>query len=273
MRYFFDGLYTPDPGVIDGLLALSVLYCLAIGPARKYLAPKEPFEKWRAASFAMGVLVLTIAVASPIDYIGETYLFSVHMFQHSLLIFVIPPFFIFGIPNWLSNFFFRTEGLGKILKFFVHPIPACFFFNSMLILWHFPSLYEFALRDSAVHLLEHLSFTIVSIFMYWPLLGPSPNGKSLHYGLKILYILAVNIGQLPLYGVLTLSETVLYPTYAEAPRYFPTVGPLEDQVLGGVVMMLIGSVFMFGGLMYCFYRWYCSEVDADTVGAHPIRLR
>lgn len=259
MGELLSGLFTPDPGVIDGLLAISVLYALAVGPARKYLAPEEPFERNRAISFTIGFLILVIAVATPIDHIGETYLFSVHMLQHVLLMFALPPFLIYGTPVWLADFLFRTEGLGKVLRFFVHPLVACVLFNAVLIFWHFPAFYELALRDSFVHLLEHVTFVAVSIFMYWPLMGYESTRTPVHYGVRILYVLGVSLGQIPLFAVLTFSPTVLYPTYANAPRYYPGLNAITDQMLGGVIMKLVAAIFMFTGLVVYFYRWYNSE--------------
>lgn len=259
MRELLDGLFTPDPGVVDGIMALSLIYALAVGPGRKYLAPDQPFEKKRAASFAVGVLILIGAVATPIDHIGETYLFSVHMLQHVLLMFFLPPFLIWGTPPWLADFLFRTEGLGKILQFCVRPVPAGILFNLVLILWHFPAFYELALRDPLVHLLEHVTFIAVSIFMYWPLIGRDNTTKPVHYGIKIIYVLAVTLGQLPLFAVLTFAPTPIYPTYERAPRYIADLTALGDQMLGGVIMKLVAAIFMFGGLAIYFYHWYRSE--------------
>ena len=257
---FLGGLLTPDPGVIDGILALSIVYGLAVGPARKKLAPNKPFEKWRALSFAIGVLILIVAVATPIDHIGETYLFSVHMVQHVLLMFFLPPFLILGTPIWLADFLFRTEGLGKLFRFMVHPVVACISFNAVLIFWHFPAFYELALRDSLVHLLEHVTFIVVSICMYWPLLGRDTTLKPVHYGLRILYVLAVSLAQIPLFAVLTFAPEPLYATYANAPRFYADLTPIGDQMLGGVVMKLVTAVYMFVGLAVFFYRWYLAEV-------------
>ena len=259
MRAFFDGLFTPDPGVVDGIFALALIYGLAVGPGRRYLAPDIPFDKKRACYFGIAVLILVGAVATPLDHIGETYLFSVHMLQHVILMFALPPFLILGTPPWLADFLFRTEGLGKILKWWVHPITAAFLFNAVLIFWHFPAFYELALRDPLVHLLEHVTFIAVSVAMYWVLMGKDGTVKPLHNGLKLLYVLAVSLGQIPLFGVLTFSPDVLYPTYAKAPRLYESLSPLTDQVLGGVIMKLVAAVFMFTGLVVYFYRWYLVE--------------
>lgn len=255
---FFSGIFTPDPGVVDGILALLVLYILAVWPLRKHLAPGAPLEKGRVVAFVTGVLVLILAVATPIDTIGESSLFSVHMLQHVILMFILPPFLIWGCPNWLIDFALRMEGFGPILRFFTKPVVACFFFNFLLILWHIPSMYEFALRDSFVHLLEHVCYVVTAIAMYWPLLEPGTEPSKTHPGVKLLYILAVSLAQLPLFAALCFSEHVLYPTYAAAPR-ITDLSPLEDQILGGVIMKITAILFTVVNIVVCFYRWAKTE--------------
>ena len=240
MAEFFSGLFTPDPGVVDGILAISVIYVLAIWPLRRYLAPEQPLEKWRIGLFFTGVLVLILAVATPIDEIGETYLFSVHMFQHVLLIFVVPPLFLVGLPNWLVDFLF----------------------NFTLLFWHIPAFYDLALRDSSIHLLEHISFVVTSILMFWPLIDPGTKSKQQanHPGIKILFILGVSIGQLPLFAALTFSTRVFYPTYEKAPRLESfNITPLDDQILGGAIMKISAIIYMVVGLIVYLYRWYRDE--------------
>lgn len=259
MTELFSGLFTPAPGVVDGILAISVLYVLAVWPLRKHLAPDQPFEKWRFVSYFFGVAILILAVATPLDEIGEKYLFSAHMLQHVILIFLMPPFLLLGCPAWLANFLLRTEGLGKVLSFLVKPVVACLLFNFMLAFWHIPAFYEWALRDSFVHLAEHVCFVVTALLMYWPLLDPAQSQARDHPGIKVLYILAVSIGQLPLFAALTFSSEVFYPTYAAAPRYFHDLSPIDDQILGGAIMKLSAVAYMFLGLCVYFYRWYRSE--------------
>lgn len=258
MFEFFEGLFTPAPGVVDGILAISVIYLLAVGPGRRYLAPGQPFERWRAGLFFTGVAILILAVATPIDSIGEKYLFSVHMLQHVILIFLMPPFLMIGCPTWLVDFILRTEGLGAVLRFLIKPVVAAFLFNFMLIWWHIPAFYELALRDNFVHLAEHVCFVGTAILMYWPLLEPSKVVPPSHPGIKLLYILGVSILQLPLFAALCFSTKVFYPTYANAPR-IADLTPIDDQILGGAIMKMSAVFYMFIGLSVFFYRWYQSE--------------
>ena len=42
-----------------------------------------------------------LALASPLDTIGDTYLFTAHMVQHLLLILGVAPLLLAGTPGWL----------------------------------------------------------------------------------------------------------------------------------------------------------------------------
>ena len=63
-------------------------------------APPPDRQAW---SFFAGVVVLLFAQCSPLDALGDTYLFSAHMIQHLLLLLIVPPLLILGIPAWLAE--------------------------------------------------------------------------------------------------------------------------------------------------------------------------
>ena len=72
-------------------------------------------------------------------------------------------------------------------------------------------------------------------------------------------------GQFPVFGFLTFSGEVLYPTYAFAPRMeFLNIPPLEDQVLGGVIMKVANMVVSL--LIFClsFYFWVKESEQENT---------
>src|SRR5579875_3156420 len=79
------------PSLIIGTLAIIAGYLLAIGPIREryQLGPEVPLV--RACAFLLGVDIIFLALVSPLDTIGDRYLFSAHMVQHLLLSLVAPP--------------------------------------------------------------------------------------------------------------------------------------------------------------------------------------
>jgi putative membrane protein len=101
---------------------------------------------------------------------------------------------------------------------------------------------------------EHLSMFFSSVAMWWPICGPSKRIPPARYGPQMLYILAIMLGQTPIFAVLTFSKDVLYDTYFYAERVM-NLSPLEDQKTGGVLMKLANMFVSVSVLSSIFYRW------------------
>ena len=86
-----------------------------------------------------------------------------------------------------------------------------------------------AIRDKTIHMAEHLSMYFrSSIAVWWPVCGPSKRIPPMRFGPQMLYILALMLGQTPIFAFLTFSKDVLYDTYFYAERII-NLSPLEDQ--------------------------------------------
>ena len=101
---------------------------------------------------------------------------------------------------------------------------------------------------------EHLSMFFTSVAMWWPICGPSKRIPPARYGPQMLYILAIMLGQTPIFAILTFSKDVLYDTYFYAERIME-MSPLEDQKTGGVLMKLANMIVSVWVLSSIFYRW------------------
>ena len=110
-----------------------------------------------------------------------------------------------------------------------------------MYLWHVPALYDAAAEHAVVHLLEHVSFFAAGLALWWPLIQPVPMRRRLT-GLQPLgYIGAAKAGLAALGIYLTWSSTALYPYYEQTPRIWD-LSPVEDQNVGGVIMMVEQSL-------------------------------
>ena len=76
-----------EPLLLITLLGIGWLYALAVGPLRGFIAKQEDFPLLSCTLFYMGLTVTYLAVGSPLDQLGEQFLFSAHMVQHMLLIY------------------------------------------------------------------------------------------------------------------------------------------------------------------------------------------
>ena len=244
-----------EPALIAGILFVCWAYSVLLGPIRSKSNPNAPHTARYAYWFAAGIITFYLAVGSPLDPLGENYLFFAHMIQHNILMYLSPLFILLGIPHQiLDEFLEKNVGTRKILKFLVHPIIAGLLFTLVFSFWHFCAFYEAAIRDKTLHMAEHLSMFFTSILMWWPLCSRSKLIPALPFGLQILYILALMLGQTPIFAILTFSKEVLYDTYFYAERIMD-ISPLEDQKTGGVLMKLANMVVSVGVISSAFYRW------------------
>ena len=80
-----------EPSILIGTALITGLYLYAIGPYRKRHFPNEPIKAGQTIAFLSGMLIMFLALVSPLDELGDSYLFSAHMVQHLFLTIVGPP--------------------------------------------------------------------------------------------------------------------------------------------------------------------------------------
>lgn len=254
-----------DGRIFSLLLTVWVMYLLGVGPLRAKIHPNKPFPWRRASLFTLGLLSYYLAVASSLDEIGEVYLFTAHMLQHNIMTYAIPLLILFGIPVWLADTVLESKPVRAVIGFFTAPVVAFGVFNLTLVIWHVPAMYEWALRDQAIHDLEHAMFTLTALAMWWPIFSPS--AKYLppisHYGIQMLYIFGLAVMTMPILTFLCFSPQPHYPTYIAAPR-ITSLSPMDDQFLGGVVMKGTAVVVYLAAWGHIFFRWARESVGSSV---------
>lgn len=244
-----------EPALIGGILLVSWAYLILVGPLRSWVNPSAPFPRRQFYYFLAAVASFYVAVGSPLDALGENYLFSAHMVQHMILMYCTATFTVLAVPSWLiDGLMERYSFLDRFFKFFFHPLTAGFSFTFIFCIWHFPTLYEAALHDKVIHMLEHLTMYIASVQMIWVLRSKSQRAPMAHYGVQLIYLFLLMVAQLPLFAILTFSTEVLYPTYELAPRVID-LEPLADQVLGGLIMKVSNMILSLIFMGRAFYHW------------------
>jgi putative membrane protein len=244
-----------EPALLIGILATVWAYLLLVGPLRDKVDPAAGYPRAAAAWFGAGVVSFYLAVGSPLDAMGENFLFSAHMLQHNILMYLTAVFTILALPGWLVDGLLRRSRVALALfRFLLHPLVAGVSFTFTFSVWHFPVLYEAALHDKVIHMVEHLTMFGVSVQMLWPLLSRSRLAPRLNWGVQILYLFLLMVAQIPLFGILTFSPEVLYPTYELAPR-ISFLDPKSDQVLGGLLMKVANMVISLALIGRAFHRW------------------
>lgn len=222
----------------------------------------------RAAAFGAGMLALVIAVASPLDAMADDAL-AAHMIQHLLLILVAPPLLIAGLPQIAAAWAFprATVRSGAVLwgtspaRRLVSPVwqklttPWVAWLPHALVVWfwHLSAPYQLALRNEAVHGLEHVSFTLTAMLMWWTVASRwAVRRASLAGGILVLLFTAMQSGALG--ALMTLAPRPWYPLqFAHGNAWGLT--PLEDQQLAGLLMWIPGGMIYLGAAAALFLAW------------------
>lgn len=272
-----DGIaaFEIHPSVVVGCLALLGAYSAAVwwAPAR-YGWHEVRAERWRVASWGLGVGLIFLALDGPLHALADLFLFSAHMGQHMLLMLIAPPLLLLGLPPALVRRAVRRPGLLRLGRGLTHPAVAFVAYNLVFLGWHLPAAYEAALRNHDVHIVQHLMFMSTAVMMWWPVIAPAPELERIPDGpLLMMYVFAFGIPSTILSAFITMSETVFYPFYAAAPRV-SALDPLQDQRLGGLLMWIPGMLVFWVAISAVWFRWTREEYaewrqEARAAAARP----
>ncbi len=128
-------------------------------------------------------------------------------------------------------------------------------------------------RDENFHIFLHLMFMASGIILWWPILSPLPELPRLSYPAQILYLFLLMIPMTAVAAPITLATRVIYPWYTEGAHGWG-LKPIDDQVLGGLIMWIGQGTYLMIVFTFIFYRWqqredarHSSRARVDDTGA------
>lgn len=214
---------------------------------------RTQFTDMRLASFLSGLVLLWLAIGSPMDGFADA-LLSAHMVEHLLLMSFVPPLLLWGLPvvpllrglpKWIRRYvagpIIRMPLLNRLGHWLVTPMIAWLAMNVTFLAWHVPAAYDFALEHEGWHDIEHLCFLFTSLLFWWCILRPWPAAKERQGWGILLFLVAADIVNTMLSAFLAFCGRPMYAYYLNHPNPFQVVA-LDDQVLGAVIMWVIGSL-------------------------------
>jgi putative membrane protein len=135
----------------------------------------------------------------------------------------------------------RMVSLRRFGHWLVTPVVAWLAMNITFLAWHVPGPYCFALEHEGWHVVEHLCFLSTSILFWWCILRPWPASTHKRGWGILIYLIAADVVNTLLSAFLAFCGRPVYQYYVDHPNPFHTPA-LEDQVLGAVIMWVIGSL-------------------------------
>lgn len=250
------------PDFLIGWLLFGGAYFLAAGPLRRYFPGSAPVPLGKLASFTLAMLIMLVSLQGPLHELSDYFLFSAHMVQHLGVMLLMPPFLLYGLPDWMLRPLVRPRPVLRAARWLTLPLVAFALNNVIFGAWHFPGPYDLMMRNHDVHVIMHLMIMFTGMVMWWPVMSPLPELPRIAPPLQMVYLFVLGVPMMIVAALITFADSALYTWYAAAPRIFP-IGVLDDQRLGGVIMWVPGALVLWLGITMVYFRWTSRERAED----------
>jgi putative membrane protein len=219
------------------------------------LLPHHP-PLWRSICFVLGVASFWIVLQTRIDYYAQ-HMFFVHRWAHFVLhhagAFLIAlgmsgPVLFAGMPDFLKPLIVSRPVQGTA-AFLQHPVMAPFLFVGLLYFWLIPQIHTRVMLDANLYELMNWTMALNGV-MFWSLILDSrakPPARLSHL-MRAGLILVIELPQMVLGAILSLTEHDIYPVYTICGRVLDMTA-LNDQHYGGLIIWLPGTLTSFAAMI------------------------
>src|SRR5258708_12256265 len=257
--------FTVHPSTVIGLTVLGAIYTWRSSLAQR--GTSAPLERTQPILFASALAVMFLSLNGWLHDLSDSYLFTAHMVQHLILALVVAPLLIRGTRGWMLRPRWRHRPIAIVAGWLSNPMLCFAIFNVVLIGWHLPPLYNAAMANHPLHIVQHLILLAASVIMWWPVLSPMPELPRLSYPGQMLYLFLMTIPMALVSVSIAYSGSILYPIYALPPPLIH-LPPLHDQMLGALMMWIPGGLYFFAVISVGFFRWQQAGGHASRASPH-----
>lgn len=236
------------------LAVVSVFYASGFTRLEGRLPGTCTPQPTRALAMGGAILVAEISLASHLARLSH-HLLSAHMTQHILLMLIAAPFFVWARPiayllgvlpprmrMHLTQLCNRLGGF-RLTESMTRPAFSWAMFCGMVLLWHIPAVYRWAMRAELRHWLMTLSFLGAGL-LFWSVVMRPVERRSLDYASCALYVLsAALLTGLP-GALIAFARRPLYLGEFHGPMPFGLTA-LADQQLAGLIMWIPMDLILF----------------------------
>jgi putative membrane protein len=259
--------YHPHPETWALGAALLLGYMWAVGrhvPG----SGRASVTRGQKVAFISGVVLLVAGEEWPLHDLAEGRLFSAHMVQHMLFVYVVPPLLLLGTPTWLARAVVGEGARRALYRFVTRPLVAFVLLNGGIAAMHWEPVVDLQIASALFHFVFHIVLLGAGVAMWAVVLDPLPEFARLTEPFKMMYLFIQSIIPTVPASFLTFSEGALYDTYAASPRVWSWLDAVADQRIAGLIMKVGGGLLLWAAIAIIFFKWNAAEErtkDIDTL--------
>lgn len=267
--------WTFDPWIVGPLLVAGALFALGTAKLSRR-SNTGRFPGWSGVAYWGGLLMLVIALVSPVHALGE-HLFTVHMIEHEIVMAVAAPLLVlarpigvlfWGLPRRLRRPAMRlikSRVIDTLWNVATTGIVATMLHAAAIWIWHVPTLFDATVTSSLLHRLQHLSFFATAVLFWWAVIWRESRGAGAwHLFLTMLHTSILG-------ALIALAPRVAYMAQTQYAGEWGLT-PLEDQQLAGIVMWVPGGI-VYAAIALAMLAGLIRGSSGGGADAGSVRLR
>ena len=254
--------------LIIGLIVAFVYTVRVLGPK---VAPEgKIISRRQITTFTVMILLLWLASDWPMHDLAEEYLYSVHMVQHMVISYIVPPLALLATPEWLFRLLIGQGRTYKVVRFLTRPVVGVLVYNVTLMITHIPQIVNRSAAGGPLHYSLHVLIVTTSLMFWVPVCGPIREWRMAD-GAKMIYLFGTSLIPTIPAGWLTFAEGAVYKHYDTIVRV-GGISVLSDQQAAGGIMKLGGSIFMWSIIIFIFFKRFMGSFFKEQSYNHEDKM-
>ena len=254
--------------LIIGLIVAFVYTVRVLGPK---VAPEgKIISRRQITTFTVMILLLWLASDWPMHDIAEEYLYSVHMVQHMVISYIVPPLALLATPEWLFRLLIGQGRTYKVVRFLTRPVVGVLVYNITLMITHIPQIVNRSAAGGPLHYSLHVLIVTTSLMFWVPVCGPIREWRMAD-GAKMIYLFGTSLIPTIPAGWLTFAEGPVYKHYDTMVRV-GGINVLSDQQAAGGIMKLGGSTLMWAIIIHIFFKRFMGSFFKEQSYNHEDKM-
>lgn len=250
----------PEVWLLIAFLVGAFIYAMrVIGP--RVVTDGEVISRRQIWTFVLMITLLWGASDWPMHDIAEEYLYSVHMVQHMILSYFVPPLVLLSTPEWMFRLLIGEARTYRVIRFITRPLFAAVAYNTVLIISHIPQVVNLSASGGPLHYSIHVLVVSSALLMWSPVCGPIKEWRISPIA-KMLYLFSQSFVPVIPAAWLTVAEGAVYKHY-NTPVRVGGISFLSDQQAAGVIMKLGGAVFIWAVLIVIFLKEFLGNFYSE----------
>jgi len=228
--------------------AVLSVYWYARGLRR--VGPAERPALWRIVLYYIGIAAIWVVLQTRFEYMAQ-HMFFLNRTQH-VMMHHIGPFLIAlawpgvtlmrGMPEPVRRLI-RSRPVQALIAIVQQPFLAAMLFVGLIALWLTPSVHFRAMIDPALYLVMNWSMVVDGLLFWCLVLDPRPSPPAFaSFAIRATLTMLVMFPQIIMGSLIAFAEHDVYTFYDWCGRLYPSIGALDDQQYGGLIVWIPSSM-------------------------------